>query len=137
MTTQPSSDGVPVGARIIAVLAFLAIGVALYNLVGAAMALLDPAADAALRATARWILPLSIALIPVLAAIGVGLWRVREWGRRLAVAFLAISIVVVFGQALLRPDVLTGLLVALSRNTVPATLLLYLVHPSIRPSFRR
>ncbi len=131
------SGGRPVGAMIIAVLAFLGIGVVLYNLVGAATTLLDPAADPALRRTAAWLLPLSIALLPVLGAIGIGLWRQREWGRKLAVIFLVVSIGSVTLQALLTYDVQAAVMVALLRNAIPATLLGYLLHPSIRASFRR
>lgn len=131
------SGGRPVGAMIIAVLAFLAIGVVLYNLIGATTTLLDPAADPALRRTATWLLPLSIALLPALGAIGVGLWRRREWGRRLAVIFLVVSISSVTLQALFTYNLQTALMVALARNAVPATLLGYLLHPSIRASFRR
>jgi hypothetical protein len=139
-THQVSADdsgGRPVGAMIIAVLAFLAIGVVLYNLLGAATTLLDPAADPSLRGTATWLLPLSIVLLPLLGAIGVGLWRQREWGRKLAVIFLAVSIISVTLQALLTYNLQTALMVALVRNAIPATLMGYLLHPSIRASFRR
>jgi uncharacterized membrane protein (DUF2068 family) len=121
---------------IIAVM-FLVYGlVVAYNAVEAFRVMYNPATSATIRSDARLALILALAQLPFYATTAVGLWRRKQWGRYFALMFLAINIVRFVADAFFFPTLTTGLLVALSRSVIPIALLLYLLHPSIRPAFR-
>ncbi len=133
---QPSTPGGrPVGVAFIAIMFLVYVGVVAYNAFEAFQVMNDPGISAAIRADARTAFIFALAQLPFYAATAVGLWQRRQWGRYLALAFLAINIARFVVEAFFFPTLAAGLLVALSRSVIPITLLLYLLHPSIRPAF--
>lgn len=124
-----ATGGAPVGARLLAVVSMLvSIGM---------VALLVSAVVQGSASIAAVDLALVGGLAPLLFVIGVGLWRVREWARVAAVVFILAMIGFFFAQGVLQPNVQVGLWLAVVRSLVPAALLMYLLHPSIRPLFRK
>jgi hypothetical protein len=78
--------------------------------------------------------PLSL---PFSIAIAVGLFQLREWGRSLACAFLVVAIIRFFVDAFQQYPIDAALALGFTNTLIPAAILLYLSHPSIRPAFRR
>ena len=134
-TDAPSRRSRPVGVTIITVLCLLAVVVLGYRVVDAFVVLGATGLDSDVRTEVRQQLLVSVLLLPFFAVIGVGLWRLTEWARLLAVGFLVFTIASFVYQAFGFPSLPYGLLAALSRSVVPATMLLYLLHPSIRTVF--
>ena len=85
--------------------------------------------------------PLGFAISLLLAAFflatTVGLLRLQGWGRYLAVAFLGLSIVTSGIDSFARYPPQAALMLAFIRSLLPIALLLYLLHPGIRPAFKR
>lgn len=131
---QPAAVGRPVGVMLIAVLCLVGAFIVALNLV---LIVGEPNGIATLFGAERWTLLASLLLLPLLIAGGIGLLRLREWARLIVVGLVGVAILSFFVDSLLRYPVSTGLLLALSRSLIPATMLLYLLHPSIRPAFRR
>jgi hypothetical protein len=123
-----ATEGAPVGARLLAIISLL-VAIGIVVVIGGGVV------QGGASLTAIDVALLGVA--PLLVSIGVGLWRAREWARVLAVVFLAGMIGFFFVQGLLQPDVQVGLWFAVVRSLVPVALLMYLLHPSIRPLFRR
>ncbi len=78
--------------------------------------------------------PLSL---PASVAVAIGLFQLREWGRILACAFLIVAIIRFFIDALQQYPIDAALALGFTNTLVPAAILMYLFHPSIRPVFRR
>jgi hypothetical protein len=78
--------------------------------------------------------PLSL---PFSIVIAVGLFRLREWGRILACAFLVVAIIRFFIDAFEQYPIDAALALGFTNTLVPAAILMYLSHPSIRPFFGR
>ena len=134
---QPHAGaGRPVGVGMIAAIALLTAGVFGLRIFGAIRVLsgsvpgVDPAASTVIP---QLIVPL--VLLPVCIATGVGLWRLKEWGRYLAIGCMVLAIVNLFVQSFSAPRLSVGLLNALSVSMLPGAILLYLLHPSIRTAF--
>jgi hypothetical protein len=132
-TTQ---GGRPVGVMIIAAMFLFYVVVVGYNAFDAFGGMSAPNIGAAARSDARWALILSLVQMPFYAATAIGLWRLKQWGRYLALIFLLINIVRFVVTAFFSPALGIGLLIALSNSIIPLTIMLYLLHPSIRPIFR-
>jgi hypothetical protein len=136
-STLPSSratTGRPVGVMLIAALCVLGVLVLLLNL---ALIVAEPGGFAALFGAEALTLIVSVVMTPLLITGAVGLFRLRPWARVLVVALLGVAIASFFADSLLRYPASTGLLLGLSRSLIPATMLLYLLHPSIRQFFHR
>lgn len=78
--------------------------------------------------------PLSL---PFSVAIAVGLFQLREWGRSLACVFLIVAIIRFFVDAFQQYPIDAALALGFTNTLIPAAILMYLSHPSIRPAFRR
>lgn len=122
--------GRPVGVILIAVVCF--VFVAALAFVVAQIALGGPE----LGLGSQWLL-LALALIPICAAAGVGLLQRRNWARYLVVGGMVTAIVGLFVRGLGMPSLDYGLRNAFTGSLLPAAIILYLLHPSIRVSFRR
>lgn len=133
--SQPSESGRPVGVMLIAILCFIGAVIVIVYGTQALLVLRDPgsAEDAA---SARALLPIAIGLLPLLLALGTGLWRLRNWARYLSVGFLALGIVLVFVDAFLRYSLTTGVSLAVTRSLVPTAMIIYLLHPMTAAAFR-
>ena len=134
---QPATaGGRPVGVAFIAAMFLFYVVVVAYNAFEAFHVMSSPGTSATIRSDARLALIAALAQLPFYAATAVGLWQRKQWGRYLALAFLVINIVRFVVEAFFFPTITAGLLVALSRSVIPITIMLYLLHPSIRPAFR-
>lgn len=80
---------------------------------------------------------ISLVLVAFFLATAIGLLRLHEWGRYLAVTFLCLSIVTSGIDSFSRFPSQAALMLAFIRSLLPIALLLYLLHPGIRPAFRR
>lgn len=130
------SGGRPVGAALIALMFLFYIVVTVYNAVDAFQGMNATGISAAARSDARWAFGFALVQLPFYAAAAFGVWRLKRWGWYLALVFLAINIVRFVVEAFFFPSLAIGLLAALSRSVIPLTIMLYLLHPSIRPIFR-
>ncbi|HEX6292576.1 MAG TPA: hypothetical protein VFZ66_25550 [Herpetosiphonaceae bacterium] len=134
---QPAQPrGRPVGVMIIAALFVLYVVFMALTAVEAFQLLSAAGTSADARSNAQLALALALAQLPFYAVTAIGLWRLKEWGRYLALAFLALNVARFVVEALLAPVLVPSLMIALSRSVIPITLMLYLLHPSIRPVFR-
>lgn len=131
---QRVSSGRPIGVLLLTLLCLLTV-VGIVVFVG--LALLGAQQANVGVATVLADLALPIALIPIFAVIGVGLWRLRRWGLYLAVGFLVIAVAAIVIDSLTRYTSSTGWRLALNRGIIPAVLIFYLLHPSIRAAFRQ
>ncbi len=125
----------PTGVMLIALLCVVAVMVVGTYLVEAVLVLRDPGSpdDAA---AARTTLALALGFMPLFLAMGIGLWRLKNWARLLAIGFLAVTIVSFFVSAVSRYPIGTGLLLGLNRGLIPGAMLLYLLHPAIGAVFQ-
>jgi hypothetical protein len=124
----------PVGVLLIAGLCFFA---ALLVSVNVFFNVLEPDGISGILTRGPLGFGISLLLAAFFVATGVGLWRFREWGRYCAVAFVATSIVTSGIDSFARYPAQTALMLTFIRSLLPIALLLYLLHPSIRPAFRR
>lgn len=135
---QPSAgQGRPVGVALVAIMFLFYAVVVGFNAFIAFRAFNLPGLSAVAHSDARLDLILSLAQLPFYIVTAFGLWRLRQWGRYLALVFLALNIARFVVEAFAFPTLTYGLLAALSRSIIPLTIMLYLLHPSIRPMFRR
>lgn len=125
----------PTGVMLMALLCGVAVIVVGTYLVEAVLVLRDPGSpeDAA---AARTTLMLALGLVPLFLAMGIGLWRLKNWARLLVIGFLGIAIVSFFVSAVSRYPIGTGLLLGLNRGLIPGAMLLYLLHPAIGAAFQ-
>lgn len=89
-----------------------------------------PEARAALVQLGPWGALLMGSVAAACAATATGLWKRAAWGRRLAVAVLALNVVGDLGNALIRGD-----LRALIGIPIGAALIVYLFTPGVRRQF--
>lgn len=134
---QPgTSSGRPVGVTLVAIMFLFYAVVVGVNAFNAFQALGLPELSALARSDARLDMILSLAQLPFYIVAAIGVWRLQSWGRYLALLFLAFNI----GRAVVESSVFpfpqSGL-ATLSRSIIPITIMLYLLHPMIRPVFRR
>jgi uncharacterized membrane protein (DUF2068 family) len=135
-SAEATAGGRPVGAMIIAVMFLFYVVVVGYNAFDAFVGMSAAGISAAARSDARWALILLLVQLPFYLATAIGLWRLKQWGRYLALIFLAINIARFVVTAFFAPVLGMGLLIALSNSIIPLAIMLYLLHPSIRPMFR-
>jgi uncharacterized membrane protein (DUF2068 family) len=135
---QPgAAQGRPVGAALVALMFLFYAIVVGFNAFTAFQALGTAELSAVARADARLDMILSLVQLPFYIVTAFGVWRLQQWGRYLALVFLALNIVRFVVEAFSFPTLTYGLLAALSRSMIPITIMLYLLHPMIRSVFRR
>lgn len=134
---QPgASQGRPVGVALVALMFLLYAVVKGFNAFSAFQAVNLPGLSPTAHSDAQFDLIRSLVELPFYVVTAFGVWRLRQWGWYLALAFLAFTIV--------RAVVTTfnfpwphNLLAPLSQSIIPITIMLYLLHPMIRSVFRR
>lgn len=138
---QPQQPGAtssrPVGVTLVAIMFLFYAVVVGVNAFTASQALGLPELSALARSDARLDMILSLVQLPFYIVTAIGVWRLQPWGRYLALLFLALNIARFVVEAFSFPTLTYGLLAALSRSIIPITIMLYLLHPMIRPVFRR
>jgi hypothetical protein len=128
--------GRPVGVALIAIMFAFFVIIASSTGWSAFQALNSGRLSAASIAEARLDLILSLLAVPFCVVAAIGVWRQRRWGLYLALVFLVLTILRFVVEAFSFATLGYGLLAALSRSVIPITIMLYLLHPSIRPVFR-
>lgn len=129
------STGRPVGVILIAVVCFFFV-VALVGVVLQTILTGGPGSSSDAALTVPW-LALAIVLIPVCVASGIGLLLRRHWARYIVVGGMVAAIVGLLVRGLGMSSLDYGLRFAFSGSLLPAAIILYLLHPSIRATFRR
>jgi hypothetical protein len=134
---QPgASSGRPVGVALVALMFLFYAVVVGFNAFIAFRAMSLPGLSPTAHADAQFDLMLSLVQLPFYIATAFGVWRLQQWGRYLALAFLALNV----GRAVVESSVFPfpqSVLATLSRSIIPVTIMLYLLHPMIRTVFRR
>lgn len=129
------SAGRPVGVILIAVVCFFFVaalaGVVLQTILAGGP---GSSSDAAL--SLPW-LALAVVLIPVCVVSGIGLLLRRHWARYLVIGGMAAAIIGLLVRGLGMSSLDYGLRFAFSGSLLPIAIMLYLLHPSIRATFRR
>ena len=124
----------PVGVLLIALLCIFAAILVALNMV---FRVLEPNGIADILTQGPFGYALSVLLAAFFLATGIGLLRLRPWGRYLGLAFFGLSIVTSGLDSFTRYPARTALMLTFIRSLMPIALLLYLLHPSIRPAFGR
>ncbi len=124
----------PVGVLLIALLCIFAAILVALNMV---FRVLEPNGIADILTQGPLGYALSVLLAVFFLATGIGLLQLRPWGRYLGLAFFGLSIVTSGLDSFTRYPLRTALMLSVIRSLMPIALLLYLLHPSIRPAFGR
>ncbi|MDP9311977.1 MAG: hypothetical protein M3R24_14015 [Chloroflexota bacterium] len=124
----------PVGVLLIALLCFFAAILVVLNMV---FRVLEPNGIADVLTQGPLGFALSVLLAAFFLTTGIGLLQLRPWGRYLGLAFVGLSIVTSGLDSFTRYPPRTALMLSFIRSLLPIALLLYLLHPSIRPAFGR
>lgn len=129
------STGRPVGVILIAVVCFFFV-VALAGVVLQTLLVGGPGTSSDAALSLPW-LAVALVLLPVCVAAGVGLLLRRNWARYLVVIGMVAAIVGLLVRGLGMSSLDYGLRFAFSGSLLPAAIILYLLHPSIRATFQR
>lgn len=124
----------PVGVLLIAQLCIFAAILVALNMV---FRVLEPNGIADILTQGPLGYALSVLLTVFFLATGISLLQLRPLGRYLGLAFFGLSIVTSGLDSFTRYPPRTALMLSVIRSLLPIALLLYLLHPSIRPAFGR
>lgn len=131
-----AAQGRPVGVALVALM-FLSYAVIKgFEAFSAFQAVNLPGLSPTARSDAQFDLIRSLVELLIYVVTAFGVWRLRQWGWYLALAFLAFNIVRAVITTFNFP-LPHNLLEALNQSIIPITIMLYLLHPMIRPVFRR